>query len=206
MNKIFLYLYPIKEYIDMFLYSDVLYEKLDIKSPLPILNECVQRRYRENGFQIIYVLYPDKELYGLDFKDGDKIIYTDILFSDFRNNIKDKDNPSLKYPNEKLIIESLGNVHKLVIGGYHYSDCVKRIGEMSIRFGIDTLIDLDLTDLFFTLYRNPLYFKIEEYNPERFKEYIMSELSQINPSFAEKHFKSMYSSEAYGFKNSLKKL
>ena len=106
-----------------------------------------------------------------------------------------------------MIIESLGDVHKLIIGGYHCSSCVKRIGEMSLSFGINALVDLDLTDLFFSLYKNPKYFKIEEYNPRRFKEYIMSELSQISSSFAERQFNNMYGSKVYGFEeSSLKKL
>ncbi len=34
--------------------------------------------------------------------------------------------------------------------------------------GIDTTVDLDLTDLFFALYKNDEYFKIDEYNPQRY--------------------------------------
>lgn len=200
MKKIFMYLYPIKEYTSIFLYHDRLYEDENIKRPLPILNECIQKRYRDKGYQIVYVLYKDKEIFGIDYKEGDKIIYTDIEFTEnsgLDENGKEKINFVPKYPNEKSIIKALGNVDELVIGGYHYSDCVKRIGEISLSYGIDTIIDLDLTELFFSLYRKEEYFIIEEYSRKRFKEYIIRELTQIGITFAEKQFNNIYGSPVY---------
>ena len=83
MKKVFLYLYPIKEYISMFLYhDDKLYDEWNVKRPLPVLNECIQKRYRDNGYQVVYVLYPDKDIFGIIPKKEDRIIYTDILFSE----------------------------------------------------------------------------------------------------------------------------
>ena len=83
MKKVFLYLYPIKEYTEMFLFhDDKLYDELNVKRPLPILNECIQKRYRENGYQIVFVLYPDRKVFGINVKQEDKIIYTDVLFSE----------------------------------------------------------------------------------------------------------------------------
>ena len=62
-------------------------------------------------------------------------------------------------------------VDKIVIGGFHFSDCVKRVAEFCLENGINTLVDLDLTDFFFSLYYQEKYFKKDEYSPERYKEY-----------------------------------
>ncbi len=53
-KKIFLYLYPIKEYTRMFLFhADEQYDEQDVDEPLHVLNECIQKRYRNNGICII---------------------------------------------------------------------------------------------------------------------------------------------------------
>lgn len=209
MKKIFLYLYPIKEYTDMFLFhDDNLYNEWNVKRPLPILNECIQKRYRDNGYRVVFVLYPDKEIFGIIPKEEDKIIYTDILFSEnsaVDENGKTKKDFIPKYPNEQLLIKQLGDVEELVIGGYHFSDCVKRVGEMALAMGINTTVDLDLTDLFFNLYRQKDYFNIEEYNPNKYKEYMLNKVARYGEKFAEKQFDSMYSSSIYGFDEECKK-
>ena len=83
MQKVFLYLYPIKEFMNFFQFrNDKLYDELNIPRTLPILNETIDKRYRKNGYQIIYALYPDRELYGIEKRDDDKIIYTDITFDE----------------------------------------------------------------------------------------------------------------------------
>lgn len=203
MKKIFLYLYPIKEYTSMFVFhNDKLYDQWNVKRPLPILNECIQKRYRDNGYQVVYALYPDKDIFGIVPKDEDKIIYTDILFSEnsaIDENGKEKKDFIPKYPNEQLLIEQLGDIDKLVIGGYHFADCVKRVGEVALNMGINTVIDLDLTDLFFNLYRQEEYFHIKEYNPEKFKRHMMKYDLRYGEEAALEQFNFVYSSLAYGF-------
>ncbi len=208
MKKVFLYLYPIKEYTSMFIFSnDKLYDEWNVKRPLPILNECIQKRYRDNGYQVVYALYPDKNIFGIIPQEEDKIIYTDILFSensaiDDTGKIKKDFIP--KYPNEQLLISQLGDIDQLVIGGYHFADCVKRVGEAALNMGINTIVDLDLTDLFFSLYRQEDYFNINEYNPEKFKEHIIrsrikEEIEFDDEEQALKQFYLTYSSPAFGF-------
>lgn len=209
MRKVFLYLYPIKEYASMFLFhDDNLYDKWNVKKPLPILNECIQKRYRDNGYQVIFALYPDKEIFGIVPKEEDRIIYTDILFSEnsaIDENGKEKKDFTPKYPNEQLLIKQLGDVEELVIGGYHFSDCVKRVGEMALAMGINTIIDLDLTDLFFNLYRQEDYFNIEEYNSEMFKRKMMKHNLRYGEEVALEQFNFFYSSPVYGFDKECKK-
>lgn len=210
MNKVFLYLYPIEEFTRIFiLEDDKLYDEWDIQRPLPILNECIEKRYRTNGYKVVFAMYPDKEIFGLDKKDEDKIIYTDITFkqaSGYDEESREKPKEEIMYPDEQFLISQLGNVDKLVVGGYHYSDCVRRLSEEAIECGIDTIVDLDLTDLFFGLYKQEDYFKIEEYDKERYKNYriefvkFLDNNYENNSEYEEKFLKN-YSSPAYGFNN-----
>ncbi len=175
MNKVFLYLYPIEEYTKVFLWqNDKLYDDKNIKRPLPILSECIQKRYRDKGYQVVFALYPDRNIYGITPQPQDKIIYTDVTFNEASACYSDgskKKGFIPKYPNEILLLNKLGNVDELAIGGYHFSDCVKSVGETALNMGIDTTVDMDLTDLFFSLYKSDEYFKIDEYDPQRYMNF-----------------------------------
>lgn len=147
MNKIFLYLYPIKEFANVFFLGNEYYDANNFKRPFNVLNESIEKRYRDKGYQVVYILYPDKEIFGITPKKDDKIIFTDVTFNEAISNKGINTGEEVKYPNEQLIINQLGKVDKLVIGGYHAQDCVRKIGEKALENGINTLIDLDLTDL-----------------------------------------------------------
>lgn len=192
MQKVFLYLYPIKEYTKMF----------ENDNSLAVLNKCIQKRYREKGYQVVFALYPDKNLYGIILQPNDKIIYTDIKFTEssgIDKNGKKKENFIPKYPSEKYLLEQLGKVDYLVVGGYHAQDCVRRVCEYALDCGINSIIDLDMTDFFFHLYKNTDYFKIEEYSLIRYKELIIGKMNMYGDEFAEKIFNRNYFSPAYGF-------
>lgn len=211
MKKVFLYLYPIKEYADVFILDNEYYDSNGEKRPFDIMNECIEKRYRNNGYEVVWVLYPDKEIYGLVLKESDRVIYSDVSFTeatgyDKNGNKKDKD--KIKYPNEELLINQLGDIEKLVVGGYHAMDCVKRVAETSLKHGIDTIIDMDLTDMFNSIYWHQDYFDVEkEYNPEDYMEFRMKQLENNTykedwPEWEEterNEFLETYSSAAYGF-------
>lgn len=201
MQKIFLYLYPIKEFVSSEareLLDDSFCDECNIKRPFPILNECIEKRYRENGYQVVFALYPNKEIFGVIPKPEDKIIFTDVLFEEAINTKEDK-NFIPQYPSEELLLGQLGEVSELIVGGYHYSDCVKRVGEKAMANGISTLVDLDMTDLFFGLYKQEDYFCIDEYDSIRYKEYFLNKALKYGEDFAEKRLNTMYASEVYGF-------
>ena len=207
MKKAFLYLYPIKEYTSMFLFhDDKLYEEWNVPKPLPILNETINKRYREKGYQIIFALYLDKEIYGVEPKKEDVIIYTDVTFCeasacDESGNEKKDFIP--KYPSERHLLQQIGPIDELVVGGYHAMDCVKRVAEFALKSGINTLVDLDLTDLFFNVYKQQDYFDIESYSPEKFKAHIINSAEEEYREFEERIFNRNYSSPVYGFSNDI---
>lgn len=152
MKKIFLYLYPIQEYNRSFEFSEEYLHEIGRENPYKVLNECIQKRYREKGYEIVYAIYPGKKIYGVNTLTTDKIIYTDVTFeqaSGYNHDGSEKQDRNIKYPSEKYLIEQLGNFDEIVIGGFHFGDCVKRVAEYCYQSGFPTLIDLDLTDLFF---------------------------------------------------------
>ena len=205
MKKVFLYLYPIEEYTKMFLFhNDKLYDEWNIKRPLPILNECIQKRYRDKGYQVVFALYPDRNIFGITLRPQDKIIYTDVTFDEASACLSDgtqKKDFVPKYPNEQLLLNQLGHIDELVVGGYHFSDCVKRVGETALNLGIDTTVDIDLTDLFFSLYKNEEYFIIDEYDPQRYMNFLKekSETLGEEKEFINRRFEKMYNSPIYKF-------
>ena len=203
-NKVFLYLYPIEEFYKVFLFSDDFYEEEQREKPLLVLEQCIDERYRKRGYQIVYVLYPDKKMFGIKPKIGDQILYTDVTFEEARGYYPDgsrKVEWDIKYPNEQCFVDQLNGVDQIVIGGFHFSDCVRRVAECFLENGVDTLVDLDLTDLFFSLYYEKDYFKKDEYSPERYKEYWEKKASRHGQDirFVENRFRRMYDSPVYKF-------
>lgn len=176
MRKVFLYLYPIKEYItSSLLPDDDLYDIWNIERPLPILNECIQKRYRDNGFDVIFVLFSDKEIYGINNSEEDRTIRTDVSFDELNatdNEGKDKENFIPKYAEVSSLLKQVGEVDYLVVSGFHIQDCVKKVATFAHECGISTLIDIDLTEHFFYLYKQKDYFCIDNYNPIRYKDFV----------------------------------
>ena len=204
MKKIFLYLYPIQEYNHSFEFSEEYLNEIGRENPYKVLNECIQRRYREKGYQIIYAIYPDKNIYGINPLPTDKIVYTDVTFeqaSGYNKDGSEKQDKDIKYPSEKYLIEQLGDFDEIIVGGFHFKDCVKRVAEYCYQSGYPTLVDLDLTDLFFSVYHQKAYFKIDEYDPKNYKNYILSNSGFSNMEIAEKLFERNYNSPVYGFEN-----
>lgn len=201
MKKVFLYLYPIKEYPSVLTFSNEYYESHGWEKPFKVLNECIQKRYREKGYEVIFVTYPDKEIYGVDVKENDMVITTDVTFKEatgYDENGKEKPIEDVKYPSEEDMMRKVGPADHITIGGYHFADCVKRVAEYFYSHGIDTLVDLELTDLFFTLYRKEKFNK-GQYNTGAFKERLMSSLSRYGSEFAENQLNNMYGSPIYHF-------
>ena len=202
MTKVFLYLYPIKEFVSPFVPRvSSNHDKLndyEIGKIFEVLNDVIDKRYRKKGYKVVFVLYPDKNIYGVELKSNDIVIKTDITFNDVKSNYK--------YPNEKYLIQQIGTVDELVVAGYHVMDCVKRVAKIALASGIDTLVDIDLTDLFFNLYKRKEYFNEEIYDSERFKTYMINMMGNEDKELMERIFNRNYASPVYGFniKNDVK--
>jgi len=205
LRKVFLYLYPIKEYTGFFLKGWQTFSK---ENPLPILNECIEKRYRQNGYEVIIAIYPDKEIFGIDIKPEDKVIETDVTFVEatgYYEDGKETPNEEIKYPSEEDLFNKVDYVDEIVVGGYHYSDCVRRVAEYFHEQGINTLVDVELTDVFFGHYYRDDFNK-EMYSPAIFKQRIVQELSRrAGEEIALKTFNSAYNSPVYKFEETIEK-
>jgi len=198
MSKVFLYLYPIKEFASKFtLYQDIDDSKLSedlIKTkyePFKALNETIDKRYRKKGYKIVYVIYPDKEIYGVKLEENDTIIKTNITFNEVIKNHT--------YPSEEEIIKQIGDISKLVVAGYHSTDCVRRTSEVALEKGIDVLVDLDLTDLFFGLYKNREYFDKEIYDASKLRNYMINKRGEEYKELMTRIIDETYKSPVYNF-------
>ena len=203
MNNVFLYLYPIEEFAKMLTFTDEDYKEWGRVPALKALNYTIDKRYRDKGYKIIYAVYRDKEIYGLDVKSNDLIINTDTTFDELScidDDGKEKQDFIPKYPDEDYLINQIGFVDKLIVGGYHFSDCVKRVAERAYDRGIDILVDLELTDLFFSLYYKN-YFQIDNYDTLRYKNNRKESAHFLDDDdeFFEESFYNTYNSPVYGF-------
>lgn len=212
MNKVFIYMYPIEEFINILTFDDGYYQKWNREDPLKVLNETIDLRYRKKGYKVVYVLYKDKDLYGLDLKENDEIVRTNTNFEDallYNDDGTRKDYNDIKMPSEQAIFNKLKDVDKLVVGGFHFSEAVKRVAEIGLKNNIDSLVDLELTDLFFSLYYEDGFEK-DNYDLDRYKKQKMKrsfinfknlkedEKLKLEDVF-EEQFSQVYESPAYGF-------
>ncbi len=173
MRKIFLYLYPIEEYQSVIFRKEDFYrEDLGVNPPIQVLEECIQKRYRDKEYEIVFATYPDREIVGLKVKPEDKVILTDVMFdeaSGYRTDGTMKLNKEIKLPNPKFLFDQIGVMDEIVVSGFHSGSCVEEVAEYAYKSGVDTLVDLELTERFEYLYRQP-EFKIDSYNPADLRE------------------------------------
>ena len=150
MKKTLVFLYPIKEYLRMIDLDLETYDKFF---------KIFELRYRAKGYNIFFVMFPDKEI-AIPIHPTDHIILTDVKFS---NHIIKDENGKYPYPNPDFIFEQLPRSDEYVICGFHAADCVERVAKSFYENGMNTLIDIDLTDLFYGSIQSP-YFNEENYN------------------------------------------
>ena len=150
--KQFLFMYPITQYLE--------FEKdkmnLDKGDSYPeIFNKIIEKRYRTKEFGINFAIFGNTEVDSrIEVKGSDKIIPVgvDLRASDF------------KYPNPDYIIDQLNlkEIKHLRISGFHVYDCVEKVAKRAYERKMNVLVDEDLTNFFFSRYRNP-NFKVDKY-------------------------------------------
>ncbi|MEK7598213.1 MAG: hypothetical protein AAB487_00575 [Patescibacteria group bacterium] len=140
----FLFLYPIRAYIDQELPA------FNRQLILERLNAIINARYRQNGYQIYWLLFgaehnpeePDFALLEPRIKihDADRVISAGLSLKRHRRRI---------YPSPKKILSRLDLASELVVGGFHQDDCVKRIARQAYNNGLKVFVDEDTTDQYF---------------------------------------------------------
>lgn len=146
--KKLLFLYPIKEFFWYKPEEQYLIKLMDI-----IINE----RYRNKGYEVNFLVYGDREVDYLTVKQNDKVLKSDVKISGLTSGMQ------IPYTNNNLIQKLLGPVNELVVCGFHEIDCVRKVARHFYDLGIDTLVDIELTDIL-NEYSKLVSFNIEKYN------------------------------------------
>ena len=168
MKKIFVLLFPQQEYLE---------ERNDPKS----FNNCIQKRYLEKGYEFYVVKYKDSDL-GFVSLTPNKIIEANITFKEstpyFTQN--------WQYANFKDLAQklNLSGDDEVVVGGFHCNDCVEKFAKEIYSLNQNTMIDSDLTELFWGVSKYIEGWDINNYNPNlRLKNMIdrdYIEISQVD--------------------------
>ena len=199
MRKVFLCMYPIDEFIKPFIVEDEgYYASIGTKHPMPLFNQAIEKRYREKGYEVVYATFRYKPLYkGIEQKPGDSIIYADVFFNEF---VAFNPTPDFtpKYPDNQKLLEQIGPMDELVVGGFHVTDCVEKMALTASQNNIKVSIDPEMSDLFFTNYDED-YFQIDNYNPEAFKERMINRYGPDFKQIGEEMLRKNFSSPFYGF-------
>ncbi len=173
--KSFVYLYPIPEYLDFEIEKGYLSGNGESKSEFRerykgTLNTCIDERYRQQGFSINYVLFDESPVSDLVvLQPADRLI--NVGFSLKTLQTKYANGKSLN-PNDR-ILDQLGSVEMLRIGGFHIWDCVDKLARGAYERGINTLVDEDLTE-FLTTHINEGGFRTDKFpncNPEKLRKF-----------------------------------
>ncbi|MBI5392023.1 hypothetical protein HZB00_03400 [Candidatus Woesearchaeota archaeon] len=91
------------------------------------LNECVDRRYRQIGFEIFYALFAGHTVSPvIQLCPQDQIIFADI---DFKTHTTPNEKGEYLYPKPELILSQLGKIKKLWVAGFHVYDCVEKVAK-----------------------------------------------------------------------------
>jgi len=138
--KQFIFLYPIPEIIN----AELQYKEKIKESYQIALNKCIDLRYRKQGFIINYAIFDDTSISSvIKLQKSDKIIKVGL---DFKTHITKQPNGKYPSPNQNYILNQLGEIKIIRIGGFHKQDCVEKLAKRAYEKGIDTLVDEDLTE------------------------------------------------------------
>lgn len=206
--KKLLFLYPINEFLEV----------LGDKKIIDKMCNTIDRRYRQKGYEIYYLVFSDKIVDFPKIDKRDKIIKTNFTFerhttpltNEEMDKVDSKNIVSIKYNNNifhhifadnDAIKKELGNIDELVICGFHSNSCVEKAAEYFYGEGINTLIDLDLTQ-FFKNISKLYYFDERTYNLANLLEYLDGDFLSRNNDLPEKYSAKNLYNEPYYKKNS----
>ncbi|MDD4298578.1 MAG: hypothetical protein PHS98_02995 [Bacilli bacterium] len=152
-----LFLFPIEEYMQLLWgYKPQIYD---------LLNETINERYRQKGYQIVFLTFKKKPTFGITVLNTDKVIEGDITFEEHTTPIgKDENGKDIyRYTSNEYLESLLGEFEELVVCGFHAQDCVMRVAEYFYSLNNATVIDEELTD-FFGILSKRFYFNKGKYN------------------------------------------
>lgn len=140
----FVFLYPIPQIVDFEINRHIDWSGKGFKKKYKkILNQCIDQRYRQKGFDINYVIFNDCVISDIiRVYPNDKIIKAGI---DFQQHLSKN-----LYPNQDYVLNQINELAILRIAGYHMWDCVDKLAAKAYQRIPDVLVDEDLTEFLAT--------------------------------------------------------
>lgn len=154
--KVLLFLYPIKEYFESCMkIQEFDFNNIDHLTDIRMINAIILR-YRKNGYRVFWLVFSVSDMNMspnvstidnriIKIEEDDFIIHAGMSFKTHTTR--------LIYPSLIDILNQvkykIGKVEKLVLGGFHKNDCVKKMAIYAENSGIKTVIEDNLTELFF---------------------------------------------------------
>ena len=110
------------------------------------LNQCIDQRYRRNGFSIDYAIFDNSSVSDVILlQPRDRVISVGM---DAVTHRTQRDDGTFTYPDNDYILNQVGNIETLRVAGFHLWDCVQRLSRRAYERSINVLVDEELTELF----------------------------------------------------------
>ncbi len=110
------------------------------------INHLIRQRYRKRNFQVNWEIYDDLPVSDIVvLEKPDRIIPVGSNWHETNERFeKEGINTPLDNAN---ILKKIGDTGKLVVGGFWFSDCIRKFFDYCTEKGLGVSIDRDLTDL-----------------------------------------------------------
>tara|TARA_Y100000034_G_scaffold120788_1_gene164152 strand:- start:129 stop:704 length:576 start_codon:yes stop_codon:yes gene_type:complete len=141
-GKSFIFLYPQQEIFDYELRGK---DNCYVGAYKGALNKCIGLRYRAKGFSINFAILDDCAVSDLILlRDSDHVLRVGMDSVTHRTEVDGR----FLYPDSDYVLDQLGDVNRLVVGGFHAYDCCDKLAERAHFRSMDSLIDEELTQFF----------------------------------------------------------
>lgn len=150
-SRKFLFLYPTQRIFDWEIENGAYPNSIATfrKKYFSMFNSCIDLRYRQKDFVVNWAVFDDS-----DFCEDVEVQRGDVVFN---VGMTEKEHYLRKvYPSSGLIIDLLGDVNELVVGGFHTYDCCARVAAEAYSRGIDVLVDEEVGERFHWFVDEPI--------------------------------------------------
>lgn len=185
MKKTIVILFPQKEYL------------LSSQKDVSLFNDCIKQRYLDNDYELVVVKYKGSDL-GIITLEPKKIIDANITF---KQSLKEG-SEDWQYADFKKLASILceEEYSRIIIGGFHCFDCVEKFANEVYKINPNTIVDKDLTEVFWSVSKYQDNWDIKNYNAQQNFENILYADRFAPPDFMRRLLKK-YENPIWGIKS-----